>query len=382
MIYEVLGLERCKRAGVWSSLRLCGLLVVLLGISSTSALAQRFDDVISNVIIGGCAGLNPTGNLAARCGAGIPGASGGSTTALSNDSSPAQDRRAEKLMGPWNLYFAGDYENFHKQVTTFEPGYRNNIWRGALGADYGLSNSMLLGGALRYSHDDGDFRGGGDFNSNSYGFLLHANYLPTAKFFLDTSFGYMRKNSSIRRAVFFDAGAGSVNIGSARGKPDSNEFQAALNGGYDFNFQNVTVGPRLGLNYKHDQIDAYREKGSTGLELKYNDQNQNSLTTNLGVHGSVAISTSIGVLVPQVALEYLHEFLDPQRKIGFKFAEDLNALTFKFENDRPDRNYFNLGGGLVLQLARGIAPFVNYRALVGYKDQSSHRVTAGLRVEF
>jgi outer membrane autotransporter protein len=365
-----------------SLIALMSLSSLLLGFPQSSALAQRFDDVISNVFIGACAGLSPTGNLAARCGAGISGASGGSTTALTNDSSPALERRVEKLMGPWNLYVAGDYENFHKQVTTFEPGYNNNIWRGALGADYGLSNSLLLGGALRYAHEDGDFRGGGDFDSNSYGFLLHANYLPTAKFFLDTSFGYMRKNSSIRRAVFFDAGAGSVNIGSARGKPDSNEFQAGLNGGYDFSFQNVTVGPRLGLNYKHDQIDAYREKGSTGLELKYNDQNQNSLTTNLGVHGSVAISTSIGVLVPQVALEYLHEFLDPQRKIRFKFAEDLNSLTFKFENDRPDRNYFNLGGGVVLQLARGIAPFVNYRALVGYRDQSSHRVTAGVRIEF
>jgi uncharacterized protein YhjY with autotransporter beta-barrel domain len=368
--------------GRLSLIALMGLLSLLFGFPQSPAFAQRFDDVISNVFLGGCAGLNPTGNLATRCVTGIPGASRGSTTALTNDSSPALERRVEKLMGPWNLYVAGDYENFHKRVTTFEPGYDNDIWRGALGADYGVSNSLLIGGALRYAHEDGDFRGAGNFDSDAYGFLLHANYLPAEKFFLDTSFGYMRKNASMRRAVFFNSGAGSVNIGNARGKPDSNEFQAGVNGGYDFNFQNVTVGPRLGLNYKHDHVDGYREKGSTGLEFSYNDQNQNSLTTNLGVHGSVAISTSIGVLVPQVALEYLHEFLDPQRKIRFKFAEDLNSLTFKFENDRPDRNYFNLGGGLVLQLARGIAPFVNYRALVGYRDQSSHRVTAGVRIEF
>jgi outer membrane autotransporter protein len=100
------------------------------------------------------------------------------------------------------------------------------------------------------------------------------------------------------------------------------------------------------------------------------------------VYGSIAISTGFGVLVPQTTLEYIHEFLDPQRKITFRFIDDLNRTPFRFENDRPDRDYFNLGAGIVLVLARGFSPFLNYRALVGYNDQRSHTVTAGLRVEF
>jgi outer membrane autotransporter protein len=364
------------------SIKRLALAIAVVAALTSNGFAQRFDDVVSNVISGGCVGLNPTGNLAARCGAGIPGASGGSTTALSNESSPAAERRFEKLMGPWNFYVAGDYEYFHKQVTTFEPGYNNNVWRGAAGADYALNNVMLLGGALRYARDDGDFRGGGNFDTHSYGFLLHANYVPAPKFFLDTNAGYMRRNYSITRAVFFDAGAGNAFIGNARGKPDGNEFHIGTNGGYDFNFQNITVGPRLGINYKRNQIDSYRERGVTGLELVYDNQHENSLASTVGAQGSVAISTSIGVLVPQLAIEYLHEFLDPQRRIDFRFAEDLNGVQFRFQNDRPDRNYFNVGGGLVLQLARGIAPFISYRALLGYRDQSSHRATAGLRIEF
>jgi outer membrane autotransporter protein len=356
--------------------------LVLVAISASGALAQQFDKVISNVISGGCVGLNPTGNLAGRCGAGVPGASGGSTTALSQETAPVQERQIQRLIGPLNLYFAGDYERFHKDVTSFEPGYHTDTWRALAGADYSVTNNLLFGGAFRYVRDDGDFRGGGDFATNSYGFLLHTNYVPAPQWFLDASGGYMRRNYSIDRAIFFNPGTGNTFIGNAHGEPDGNEAEAALHGGYDFTFQNVTIGPRVGLNYQYDEIDNYTEHGNTGLELKYSNQHQNSFTTTLGVQGTLAISTGIGVLVPQALAEYVHEFLDPQRRIGFRFAEDLNAVPFRFQNDAPDRNYFNLGAGAVLQLAHGVAPFLNYRALVGYHHEYSHRVTAGLRVEF
>lgn len=370
--------------GPQKRIRLQALAVALYSLAAlaTPAFAQRFDDVISGVILGGCAGLNPTGNLAARCGAGIPGASGGSTTALSAESTPAQEKQYQRVIGPLNLYFSGDYERYHKNVTTFEPGYTNDIWRALLGADYSLNNNFLFGGGLRYAHDNGDFKGGGNFDMDSYGFIVHANYIPAPDWFLDTNAGYLRKNSSVTRAVFFDSGAGNAFIGNARGKPDGNEFQYGVNGGYDYHFQNVTVGPRAALGYTYNQIDSYGEHGNTGLELNYKSQTEHSLTSTLGAQGSIAFSTGIGVIVPQLVAEYLHEFLDPQRRIGFRFAEDLNGVAFRFENDKPDRNYFNLGAGVVFQLAHGIAPFINYRALVGYTDHSSHRVTAGVRVEF
>lgn len=342
--------------------------------------AQTFDQAVAAA----CNASNANNNACQ----GVPGASAGSTTALTNESSPVPERKIEKLIGPWNLYFAGDYERFHKSVTTFEPGYNNNIWYAAVGADYALSNVLLLGGAVRYVHDDGDFRGGGHFDTDSYGFLLHANYVPGPGWFLDTHAGYMRKNYTIKRATSVNSvNTGVVVLDTLTGKPDGNEYRVGVNGGYDFSFQNITVGPRVGLNYKRNDIDDYRERRSqpinvTNLALMYDRQHKNSLTSAIGLYGSVAISTGFGVLVPQTTLEYVHEFQDPQRRIKFRLAGDPSVGKFAFQNDPPDRNYFNLGAGVALQLARGIAPFINYRALVGYNEQSSHRVTAGLRIEF
>ena len=71
------------------------------------------------------------------------------------------------------------------------------------------------------------------------------------------------------------------------------------------------------------------------------------------------------------------------RRIAFRFREDEGQRRFLFQNDAPDRDYFfNLTVGLVLVLERGIAPFVNYRTLLGYREQQSHTVTAGVRFEF
>jgi outer membrane lipase/esterase len=169
---------------------------------------------------------------------------------------------------------------------------------------------------------------------------------------------------------------------TADGDTDGDEFNVEVKGGYNHRFENITVGPRLGLNYRRTEIDGFQERGGSVLNLIYNSQHENSLTSVLGMFGSVAINTGFGVLIPQTTLEYVHEFLDPQRKITFRFRDDLNRTPFRFQNDPPDRNYFNLGAGILAQLPHGFAPFLNYRALVGYKDQLSHTVSAGLRIEF
>jgi outer membrane autotransporter protein len=400
--------ERLKPFGPGQTL---GIMTLFLLAVVSLAEAQPFDQAIANALNLGvgnnCPGMAPVGNLDARIcnNAGAPGASGGSTTSLSRESAPIEEeRRVERKIGPINLYFSGEYERFDKDVTKFEPGYKTNTGRALIGADYSFGDRIVLGGAFKYTHDDGKFDSQaspapgvsiprGRFDTDSYGGLLHASFVPAPNSFVDTSFGYTRKSYFISRGVAV-TGAGTDAVGTADGDTNGNEFKVEMNGGYNFSVQNFTVGPRVGLNYKRTEIDGFRERSrnivelgglslpGTGLELVYNSQRENSLTSVLGMYGSIAISTGFGVLIPQTTLEYVHEFLDPQRKITFRFVDDLNRTAFRFQNDPPDRNYFNLGAGLVLQLAHGITPFINYRALVGYKEQRSHRVTAGLRVEF
>src|SRR5690348_18223345 len=55
------------------------------------------------------------------------------------------------------------------------------------------------------------------------------------------------------------------------------------------------------------EMDSFHESGNTGLELAYDRQHQDSLTTVAGLFGSMAISTGIGVFVPQVTADRSEE---------------------------------------------------------------------------
>jgi outer membrane autotransporter protein len=143
------------------------------------------------------------------------------------------------------------------------------------------------------------------------------------------------------------------------------------------------------VNYSNTQIGDYTENGSTGIELKYNDQWINSLQSVLGVQGSAAFSTSFAVLVPQFNADYIHEFANSQRFIHVQFAQDLRGTPgfpgttprkFTFQNDVPVRNYFNLGTGLVMVLPNGWQFFTNFRAMVGNEHFNNYAGTFGLRV--
>lgn len=150
----------------------------------------------------------------------------------------------------------------------------------------------------------------------------------------------------------------------------------------------LTVGPRVGVNYSTNSIDAFTEAGGsprnldTGLELAYDRQHRDSLTTTVGAFASYALSTSIGVFVPQFIAEWVHELQDDQRVIYFRFREDLGQTNLRFQSDSPDCDYFNLGTGVVLALPKAIQVFLSFRALVGYNDSQAYTANGGLRIGF
>jgi outer membrane autotransporter protein len=299
------------------------------------------------------------------------------------------------------LFVSVEYEAFDKNVTRFESGYSSDKWSGTVGVDYSFTRWATAGVAFTYSNTTGDYaERGGEFETESAGGLLYATFVPISRLFADVVAGYARKHYSTDRVISysntFNTGILLTSNGIASGETDGDEYRAGVNVGYDFSFDRLTFGPRAGVNYRYTTIDSFTERGrravicnptcnqtaGTGLELAYDRQEDSSLTNVAGVFASLAFSTPFGVVVPQATFEYVHEFLDDQRTIHFSFAEDLAREKFRFQNDPPDRDYFNAGAGIVFVLPGGFTPFVNYRTLLGYKDQSSHTVTAGLRFVF
>lgn len=404
---------------VWAVLAGAAVAALVLAGPGSEAHAQTFNEAIQRALDNQCQGLSgPNGpyqsSLSSICSAVPvgPGSSSGASIASQTMRQEGLDQRRIRLrleeerqargeggvraasadpsirMGKLGLFATGEGEWVQKDVTRFEPGFSSDTGGVIVGADYGVLPWLTAGLALSYSLTHGDFAAsGGHFTTDTYGVTLYGSATPLPNLFVDGTLGYTRRDyDTLRRVIYVSPG--TAVDGFAQGDTTGHEFRTSVQTGYDFVMRALTVGPRVGVNYSTNAIDAYGERGrngrdfETGLELAYDRQHRDSLTTTVGAFLSYAFSTSIGIFVPQLTAEWVHEFLDDQRVIYFRFREDLGRTKPRFQTDTPDRDYFNLGTGVILVLPKAISVFVSYRALVGYNDREAHTVSGGLRIGF
>lgn len=291
----------------------------------------------------------------------------------------------------WNglgFFASGVVEAMNREVTTFQDGYKSMILGVTGGVDYRINRQAVAGLAMSYANTHGDFANGGDFNTNSLGGTLFGSYLPTDRTFIQMTGGYTNNNHLVGRITRgfipgIAAGPDRILGGLAGSSSNGDVFSANILAGYDHPVGRLTIGPRIGFNYSNTHIHDYAETSGGGLGLRYEDQWINSIQSTVGIQAQMAFSTPFGVLVPQANANYIHEFANAQRLIGVNFVEDLRAAPtrFVFQNDAPDRNYFNAGTGLIAVLPNGWQSFVNFRAMLGHSQYDNYAGTFGLRVD-
>jgi len=88
------------------------------------------------------------------------------------------------------------------------------------------------------------------------------------------------------------------------------------------------------------------------------------------------------VLLPQVRLEWEHEFKNDARLLTARFVNDPLRQAIRFTTDNPDRNYVNIGVGLSATFRGGISAFIDYETVVALANVTRHDITVGMRGEF
>ena len=161
-----------------------------------------------------------------------------------------------------------------------------------------------------------------------------------------------------------------------------NQYTAGILTGYDHPFGNVTIGPRLGLAFSHEHFESVREEGDTGLELRYNNLDQTSVQSSLGVQASVGFETAYGVVVPQAAVAWVHEYANSDRYIDAQLVEAPAAPSFTFQREPPARDWASIGVGVSAVLPNGLQPFVQFATIQGNENFVTYGGTAGVRLGF
>jgi outer membrane autotransporter protein len=298
----------------------------------------------------------------------------------------------------WGVFLNGAFTTGDADATSREAGFDFDGGGVTAGVDYRVTPNLILGGAFGYSMTSADFKDdSGSVDVDDFLVSLYGTYYVTDQFYVDGIASVGWSSYDLARRIQYSnptipsVGTGITNVDqTATADPDGFGFGIGAAAGYDFHWGGLTAGPIGRINYVRNEVDGYREQinatgPGNGLALDVDSQTVESLVTGLGAQVSYAISTKVGVIVPQLRVEWVHEFLNDSRSFQSRFVNDPTpsaATTIQWGTDDPDRNYFNLGVGVAATFARGISAFVYYETVLGLEDVTQHRVAGGVRVEF
>ncbi len=262
-----------------------------------------------------------------------------------------------------------------RETTSREIGFEFYTAGVTLGADYRFTDQLIVGAAVGYISANGEFAApGGDFTMRRVTLSVFGTYYLADKFYVDAIFTCGWDDYKTTRKV---SGADL----SARGDTDGTQLALSASGGYNFKIAGLSLGPYVRATYIDAFVDNFRERGADTFNIDVGSQKVKSFTTDLGGQAYYAISMPWGVLTPSISAEWEHEYEGGSRLLTGRAVID-PGLVFSARTDDPDRDYFNLGVGLVATFKGGWAAFVHYETVVVRANIADHRFTAGIRLEF
>lgn len=287
------------------------------------------------------------------------------------------------VLGPLGVFlnFVGGFG--HRKTTSSELGYDYRELSGIIGADYRFLDWLVAGAAFEYSNVERDFNhNGGDLDSDTYAGSIYASVQP-GDFYLDTIFTYGESDVDSKRRIRFGVpnSPGAIRR-TAKGDTGTDEWTFAGVTGYNFHFGSLIAGPFMQGEWDRVEVDAFNESGAFGLDLHHNDDVRTSGTFGLGAQASYQISTSFGVVIPQLLMNWEHEFADDRRNITVRFRNDPTNSGLTLRTSKPIRDYADLSASVVGSFQGGWSGFIDYETVLFHKRLSAHTFTAGVRKMF
>lgn len=324
-------------------------------------------------------------------------AAGFSNMPVENESTVSDKNKTvlqeQKFLPGWSLWTQGN--GMFAKVTNVSqvPNYRFNSGGFLFGVDrtigqagvsatdgksFGVrrSHTLTFGAFGGYQGTYADYSGGGSTTVNSALFGGYASYTNRG-FYMDAVVGGGYNAYAVRRTIEF-----STIDRTARSRQNGGQLSTALNFGYDWEIGNFTAGPIAGVQYTYAGIAPFTEQGADSLNLRVSQQNANSLRTTFG--GRVAYTWNLTervILIPEVRMFWLHEFLNNPRIIGAAL-DGGSGVGFDYLTSTPDRDSVFAGTGVTAQVGERWNASAFWNTDFGRQDLLSHIVSFNLAYQF
>lgn len=316
----------------------------------------------------------------------------------------SDDGSSGNKVGRLGYFLNGTISIGSKDDTELEPGFDLDRYALTTGIDWRFTSSFVGGIALGYDESETKINGGSTLDADALSGILYGTYYNGIggrnTFYVDGAAsiggGGVESKRRINYSIsdFLDPSQINTVNQIALGRPDHDGYSLDLTLGYEIfsgsnSFDFTGRGGIAEVN-----IDSYAEQMSDpgglgfGLGLNIDKQEIESNIGALGVGWSYASSKSWGVIVPQVRVEWEHEFANDARLIGARFlnegtvVEGSDASKFFVLTNEPDRDYYNIDLGISAVFSGGNQFFFLYEGVFGRTDIELHSFTAGFRWAF
>lgn len=223
------------------------------------------------------------------------------------------------------------------------PNYRFSSGQFLAGTDLQLTTQFSAGLFAGYQTALANYAGGDSARMNGVTFGTYATYNTGTGFYASGILTGGYANYETSREISF----GSLDR-QAAADLDSGSFSAFLKTGYDFRAGSFTFGPILSGQYTCLGVAPFTETGADSLNLRVNQQNANSLQTNLGARLAWSwkpVDTRAVVLTPEVRMFWNHEFLQNPTTISAAL-DGGNGASLDYVTTTPSRDSIFAGAGV------------------------------------
>jgi uncharacterized protein with beta-barrel porin domain len=238
----------------------------------------------------------------------------------------------------------------------------------------------LIGGVLfDYNHTDARTDSqGSHVRVDTYSPGAFAT-LSDGGLYVDGLFNFGYNNYSNNRII--SVAGNNLN---ATSKPSGQQYVGDLDLGYNFHPDHEghwALGPEVGLEYVHLDVDSFTETGAGPADLSVDSQGADSLRGRLGGRLSYFTRSGSIVFAPTVFASFQHEFLnDP---FGLTSQFNIPGTTpFTIQGTNPGRNSALIGVGASATFDNAMSIYLNYLAEIGADDYLVQSVQGGLKASF
>jgi len=273
--------------------------------------------------------------------------------------------RAPKTLGAWVLGGAQQVNMSGGQTSTNSSPYS-----GTAGMDYQYSENVLLGGFVGYGQAQVNYNTSGNFTQSGSTLGLYSAYQQEA-IWANAMLGYNWLNNNVNRVTPI----GITSFSNTSNVNGSNAF-AALQTGYNFDYQSITHGPIIGYQYVNTSINGFTESGNFN-SLQFSSQNINAQVASVGYQAQ----SKWGSWLPFAKAVYNSQLGNLDRNITTMLTT-VTAPSYTMPAMSYGRSWTNLTAGIGYQFDPKTVARASFTQQVSQQNVNSYSAMLSLNSYF